>query len=67
MTEGIIIQLIIGAVTLIGVIISNISASKKSSIEFEFRIGELEKKVEKHNNVIERVFVLEQKVEDMEK
>ena len=31
-----------------------------------YRIQQLEKKVEKHNSVIERVFKLEQKVSDME-
>ena len=31
-----------------------------------YRIEQLEKKVEKHNSVIERVFKLEQKVYDME-
>ena len=31
-----------------------------------YRIEQLEKKVEKHNSVIERVFKLEQKVFDME-
>ena len=30
-----------------------------------YRIEQLEKKVEKHNSVIERVFKLEQKVSDM--
>lgn len=32
----------------------------------KYRIGELEKKVDKHNSVIERVYKLEQKVEDQE-
>ena len=31
-----------------------------------YRIEQLEKRVEKHNSVIERVFKLEQKVSDME-
>ena len=31
-----------------------------------YRIEQLEKKVEKHNSVTERVFKLEQKVSDME-
>ena len=31
-----------------------------------YRIEQLEKKVEKHNSVIQRVFKLEQKVSDME-
>lgn len=30
-----------------------------------YRIGELEKKVEKHNNVMERTFRLEQDVKDL--
>ena len=31
----------------------------------KYRVEQLEKKVDKHNNVIERMFKLEQKVEDM--
>ena len=31
-----------------------------------YRIEQLEKRVEKHNSVIERVFKLEQKVSDLE-
>lgn len=44
--------------TLGGILISN-----KLTI---YRISQLEEKVNKHNNVIERVFKLEQKVEDLE-
>ena len=33
----------------------------------KYRIGELEKKVDKHNTIIERVYKLEQKVEDFRK
>ena len=49
--------------SLLGVVYSN-RATRKVGV---YRVGELEKKVEKHNNVIERVFKLEQKVDDMEK
>ena len=49
--------------SLLGVVYSN-RATRKVVV---YRVGELEKKVEKHNNVIERVFKLEQKVDDMEK
>lgn len=31
----------------------------------KYRVDQLEKKVEKHNGIIERVFKLEQKVEDL--
>lgn len=33
----------------------------------DFRLKKLEEKVDKHNNVIERVYRLEQKVEDLSK
>lgn len=47
-----VISIIITAVTTGGVI--------------KFRIEQLEKKVEKHNQIIERVYKLEQKMEDIE-
>ena len=49
--------------SLAGVVYSN-RATRKVVL---YRVDQLEKKVEKHNNVIERVFKLEQKVDDMEK
>ena len=49
--------------SLAGVVYSN-RATRKVVV---FRVDQLEKKVEKHNNVIERVYKLEQKVDDMEK
>ena len=49
--------------SLIGVICSNLSTRKVVI----YRVEQLEKKVDKHNQVIERTFKLEQKVEDLEK
>lgn len=46
-----------------GVYISN----RKSAAVMEWRLKELEKKVDKHNQVVERTFKLEQKVDDLEK
>ena len=46
-----------------GVYISN----RKTAAVMEWRLKELEKKVDKHNQVVERTFKLEQKVEDLEK
>jgi hypothetical protein len=55
MSEGVIVALITlcgsGIGSLCGIIISNKLTT--------YRIGELEKKVDKHNTVIERTFVLE--------
>ena len=47
----------------IGVYISN----RKSAAVMEWRLKELEKKVDKHNQVVERTFKLEQRVDDLEK
>lgn len=49
--------------SLIGVIVSNSSTRKVIVV----RVDQLEKKVDKHNQVIERTFKLEQKVEDIGK
>lgn len=47
----------------LGVYISN----RKSAAVMAWRIEQLEKKVDKHNSVIERTYKLEQKVDDLEK
>ena len=54
-------ELLINAgVSLAGIIITAITSYQL----IKYRVEQLEKKVDKHNNVIERVFKLEQKVED---
>ena len=52
-----------GLFSLLGVYIAN----RKSAGIIEFRIKELEKKVEKHNNLVERMTAIEVKVVDIEK
>jgi cell division protein FtsL len=47
----------------LGVYISN----RKNAAVMEWRIKSLEEKVDRHNQVIERTYKLEQKVADMEK
>ena len=42
-------------------------SNRKTAAVMEWRLKELEKKVDKHNQVVERTFKLEQKVEDLEK
>lgn len=54
--ESIIVACITGVVTLIGVILSN----SKSRAVMEVKLDALTKKVEKHNQVPERTYVLEQ-------
>lgn len=47
----------------LGVYISN----RRTAAVMEWRMKELEKKVDKHNQVVERTYKLEQKVDDLEK
>ena len=49
--------------TLIGVILTN----RKQTALVVYRLDQLEKKQDKHNQVIERTYKLEQKVDDLEK
>lgn len=62
MTETVIIAIIAAVGTILSGIISAIMANRVTV----YKIDALTKEVEKHNNVIERTFKLEQKVEDMD-
>lgn len=50
------------AISLLGIIITALVTNSVT----KYRVEQLEKKVDKHNGVIERVYKLEQKVEDIE-
>lgn len=54
--ESIIVACITGVVTLVGVILSN----SKSRAVMEVKLDALTAKVEKHNQVLERTYCLEQ-------
>ena len=54
--ESIIVACITGVVTLVGVILSN----SKSRAVMELKIDALAEKVEKHNQLVERTYHLEQ-------
>ena len=51
-----------GLLSLLGVYLAN----RKSSALIAYKIGELEKKVDKHNQVVERTFILEGKVTELD-
>ena len=55
-------EILIACISFLGTCVGSWGGLKLMS----YRIEQLEKKVEKHNSVIERVFKLEQKVSDME-
>ena len=52
--------IIIAIISLCGTCFGSIAGIMTANKLTNYRIGELEKKVDKHNNVIERVAVLEQ-------
>lgn len=58
MTETIIVAFLSLAGTLLGSLFGILAANKLTN----YRIEQLEKKVEKHNNVIERVYGLEKQL-----
>ena len=58
--EAIISAVITGAVTLCVCLVNNHYQSQSTRNLIEYKIDELTKRVDKHNNVIERVYKLEQ-------
>ena len=69
MTEGIIIAIITGGLTLIGVIISNLASARKTQATIETKIevqntkiDELTREVRLHNNFVQRVPILEEQM-----
>lgn len=55
--------IITGLFSLGGIVVTSIITNSL----IKYRVEQLEKKVDYHNNVINRVYKLEQKVEDIEK
>lgn len=62
MTESIIVALITGGITLIGTALSNWLNHSKTI----YRLDQLEKKVEKHNNLVERMYIAEGEIKVLE-
>lgn len=61
MTEGIIIALVTGGMA----IISNVIVAWAQNSKTVYRIEQLEKKVEAHNNLVERMVIEEQNTKAM--
>lgn len=62
------VEIAVALITLAGVIITVVAGNKKTEKNIKaqtdltiYRIDQLEKKVEKHNQVVERVYILERK------
>ena len=59
-------EVIVAIVSLLGTVIGSFLGVYKSSQLTNYRLKQLEEKVDKHNNVIERVYRLEGKVDNLE-
>lgn len=62
MSEAITVAIITGIITLLGTISSNHMTHSKTI----YRIDQLEKKVEKHNNLVERMYIAEGQIRVLE-
>lgn len=62
MSDTVIVALISGAFTLVGTLLGVVASARMTN----YRIEQLEKKVEKHNNVVERTFKLEGRMNEAE-
>ena len=58
--------LISGLCVAIPSLFATVSSNRKSQALLEYKIEELDKKVEKHNNIIERTYALEDEVHILE-
>lgn len=74
MDSAIIVSMVTGGFSLAGIIITNVLSNKKIEHQLEVsmaitntKLEDLTKQVEKHNQVIERTFKLEQAVVDLQK
>lgn len=62
MSDIVMVAVISGAFTLVGSMLGVVASAKMTN----YRIAQLEKKVEKHNNVVERMFRIEGRMDETE-
>lgn len=65
--ETVISAAISAAVTLVVCLINNAQQAKQTRNLLEYKLSELTKRVDKHNNVVERTYALEKRTEVQEK
>ena len=72
--EAIIVSIITGVLSLFGIIVTNVSSNRKIEHQLEVsmavtdtKLEALTKQVEKHNQLVERTYKLEQAVEDLKR
>ena len=63
--ETLLAAAISGAVTLAVCLVTNHAQAEKTRALIDYRVSELEKKVDKHNSVVERTFRLEGRMDEL--
>jgi len=63
--ETVLAAAVSGAVTLAVCLVQNHAQAEKTRALLDYRLSELEKKQDKHNNLMERTFRLEGKVDEV--
>ena len=63
MTETIISSLISGGVALFVCVVTQVTSQKKTTALIEYRLSELQRRVEAHNSLIDRTYKLEERTE----
>lgn len=66
MSETILVALITGCLALFGTLGGSYLANKKSAALIAYRLEQLERKVNAHNNLVERTYKLEERAEIQE-
>ena len=64
--EAIITAIIGGVCVAVPNIIATLTSNKRSTALITYRVNELEKKVEKHNSVVERTFRREEDIKNIQ-
>lgn len=59
-------EIIIAVLSLAGTLVGSFFAQRKSSALIAYRLEELEKKVQAHNNLVERMYKIEERTEVQE-
>ena len=63
MTETIIVALITGGLALLGTLGGSYLANRKSAALIAYRLEQLEQKVQAHNNLVDRMYQVEERTE----
>lgn len=59
--------IVVAIISLIGTLIGSYLSQRKSSALIAYRLEQLEKKVDKHNNLVERMYKVEERLSIQEK